>query len=34
MEPYSSNTTKILNFDELVHLLKQQIEIKELFKDK
>ena len=28
VEPYSSNNTKILDLDELVHLLKKQVEIK------
>ena len=32
LEPYSSNTTKILELDELISLLKKQIEIKELLK--
>ena len=34
MEPYSSNNTKILNLDELVNLLKHQIEIKDFLKNR
>tara|TARA_X000000950_G_scaffold261972_1_gene332761 strand:+ start:3352 stop:4368 length:1017 start_codon:yes stop_codon:yes gene_type:complete len=33
-EPYSSNTTKILNLNELVYLFKQQIEIKSFLKNR
>ena len=32
MEPYSSNNTKILSLEELVHLLKEQVEIKKFLK--